>query len=156
MTGLPYTSALACSTSPRLLCDREEQIVSPNESFVTRNPVDKALAELDMGLGLGYYYTTPIVLPIAKSTALSSIEDELDAALLAIQNQPAGADNCNENSSCVSDSAVLRRSNLADVKSDYNTEAVDVLQELQALDSRTSATVMSPPLAKSQYRPKRR
>lgn len=150
LLDLPCTSALS-SVSPPIV----EKIVSPtNELFATRNPIDDALAELDvfLGIGSGGYVSSQ---PFSLSKPCFSIEEELDAAIEAVKKpreRTVPISDLPDNSSCVSSSANPSSS----MKFEACSTPIDVLHELEALESRTSTTIMSPPLVKSYYKRRRR
>lgn len=144
---LPSTSALTTIAKPT------EKMMSANELIATRNPIDDALAELDVSLGLGC--PSSFTLP----TPCMSIEEELDAAFEAVRKQRQRERvvplySLPDDASCISGSG--RYTGSVSVKTEDSSAPVDVLHELQALDSRTSITVMSPPLSKSCYKRRRR
>ena len=79
-----------------------------------------------------------------------SIEEELEAVLNEVRNEQARATtkrDAPDNASCVSGSGSLHQGTV--VKAEDSSESVDVLRELQSLDSRANTTVMSPPLMKT-------
>lgn len=146
------TSALSSISPSSDLCMADA--LSPNELTVTRT-IDNALAQLDVSLGLGCVSTTTF--PSVPAACFISIEDELDAVLAAANKQrkrEVVCDDIPDDVSCVSGSGSLRHRTVAKVED--CSMAVDVLHELQALDSRTSTTATSPPLVKSISKRRRR
>ena len=147
-----------------------ERAFVANEMVAPATMVDKALAALDFGLGLGtLQHAAPDTEDISES-----IEQELEAVLNGGQNERSraavelGARNVHpsersqpflghevpDNASCVSGSGTLGHGTI--VKAEDSSDAVDVLRELESLESRVNTTVMSPPLVKPLVKQKRR
>ena len=124
--------------------------MAPTKFFVNAERVDKALAELDAGLELRCA-TKPTLPPVSSvGEGCKSIEEELEAVLNEVRNEEARATterDVPDNASCVSGSGSLGQGTI--VKAEDSSESVDVLRELQSLDSRASTTVISPPLMKT-------
>lgn len=152
---LPCTSALSSLQPP---AKGHELIDCSTEQFATRTHIDNALAEIDVGLGLACSSTTAI--PSASNSKGSglSIEDELDAMMTTLREErkspPVIRAPTDDTSSCVSGSGSLAERSLT--KAEDCSPALDVLHELSALETRTSTTVMSPPIVKSMYKRRRR
>ncbi len=151
------TSVLTIA-APAVAASPVENKSRPDELFATRTPIDNALAQIDIGLGLACSSTSTLPTILPTTLANISIEDELDAVLATMReereklsiSEPIPEDTA----SCVSGSGALGQRSA--IKAEGTSPAMDVLHELHALDSRTSTTLVSPPLVKSLYKQRRR
>lgn len=120
---------------------------------VSKSGVGQALAELDAGLGLGKYSKSSAPMLPTTRTACECIDIELEAIREAMRkdyssNPLVGSVQVSDDTtSCVSGSGIQGHGTV--VKTEDSSDAIDVLFELQALDSRANTTAMSPPLVKS-------
>ena len=136
---LPCSSALTSLTPPSVV----EAAVKPNDLIVTSNPIDDALAELDVCLGLvcSKISGANFALPTTDLT----IEEELDTAFAVVRKEHQTTrtfHDASDDTSCVSGSGRLVIHAGAEAKD--KSSSVDVLHELQAFELRSSTTVMSP------------
>lgn len=154
LLDLPCTSALT-STAPSPTTD--ELVSRTTELFATRHPVDDALAELDVFLGLGLRCGVTNSQPFSLPKPCLTIEEELEAAFKAVRNQrdrEVSLDDVPDDTSCVSGSGGLGLAAAAIIAESSTPN--DVLRELQDLESRTSISVMSPPLHKPSFKRRHR
>ncbi len=143
-----------CTSALTALPAAENEAVKSSGQFATRSPIDHALAEIDISLGLAC--SIPPV--FAYDCTASTIEDEL-GAVLAVMREQRGKESAvsirnEDTASCVSGTGALGQGTY--VKAEDSSPAIDLLHELFALDSRTSTTVTSPPLVKSLRKRRRR
>ncbi len=154
------TSLDVPSTSAFTLSQQEVSHLSPraswshtHELFVTRTPLDDALAQIDVALGI--MNSSLPTLDFTKAI-YSTIEDELDAVLHAIREEQT-----NESETKISVDTLSRVSSSSVPKAirgvlEDCSPTPTVLRDLHALDSKCevrtsygSITVTSPPLVKT-------
>lgn len=143
---LPYSTSVMTLPSSSPYCSATYPAEGGADDIVLHS-----LAKLDAGLGLSGC-SSPAPTPCTSSST-KRIEQELDELLSRPRLEAVGAAAWADDVSCVSGSGP---SNGACKHAAEETSPMDVVSELQALDGRSSTTVLSPAPAIAKRRQRKR